>query len=256
MEVVDAIFLVVVIILIILLASIVLDELIDTRLTRGGSGICDVNSQLRVDEKIPADAIIIVDGMNFIYHLALHTLGNAYVNADNYFPLIDKASFIIGRTFPGCEIHFIVKNLDVHKLENHTFNKAMFKLSRTYPITYHLAFGADVVGGPHIANGRDDFLVMLQYNLNEKRKPTYILSLDEFVDDRLYPMIAPFIEALYSENKRITIPINPSFVAPSLVQPIHDIYTLYRYEFVNDDKLDGTVYIHKNYSTKCANILL
>ncbi len=243
------VLIVIVILLVILLALL----LVGPRLIIGGSGICSIENQGTQLDSVPEDAAIIVDGMNFIWHLAAHSkLEN--VNERNFIQLVDVASGIFVNTFPTQEIHMTLKNLNMH-IADTSWHTSLTELSKKYRIIYHFAIDYKLVqNAPHHMQGRDDLLVMIHYNMLESKKPVYAVSLDDYVDDVLFTQIPTFAEHIYAAGNHTGLQIDPKNIAPALRRSIHSSDNLLKYEIVSSEPMNGSIKLHKNRTTKCLNL--
>lgn len=242
------VLIVIVILLVILLALL----LVGPRLITGGSGICSIENQGAQLDSIPEDAAVIVDGMNFIWHLAAHS--NDVVNERNFIQLVDVASGIFTKTFPTQEIHMILKNMNMH-IADASWHTTLLELSKKYRITYHFAIDYKLLqNAPHHMQGRDDLLVMIHYNMLEPKKPVYAISLDDYVDDVLFTQIPTFTEHIYSGGIHTGLQIDPKNIAPVLRRSIHSSDNLLKYEIVSAEPMNGSIKLHKNRTTKCLNL--
>ena len=128
---------------------------------------------------------VIVDGMNFMYHLKQLTHRNTPLQ-ECYYNLIDKSSQLLIKAFPKQDIYFVFKNLD-------TIDKdKLSKISAKYRIKYYLAHDniqkSEDIG--HHIHGRDDLTVQI---LNNQIPHSRVISLDKYSDHGLFGEVPSYI---------------------------------------------------------------
>ncbi len=233
---------------------------------KGGSGACNLTNQNfdAKPDKIKPNAHIVVDGMNMMYHIKGHSIEYQEGPMDDvtYQAMIEETSRVLTKTFPRNIVHFIFKNHEFSDMESSDIRH----ISKRYPnIVYHLAYDTKHVSGKHFMRGRDDLLAIIVFNISRKyaaahdQPAPYMITLDEFKNERDFLKITPFTERQFFRGKMIVErQITPSTISIEFLEDFRN-GNLIKFEIIDKNqqkkyKVNGLIYPRRVRDDLCVNL--